>query len=202
MGFITKEQILQVGFKNVGKGVLISEKASVYKPDMISVGDNTRIDDFVVLSAGDGGIRIGKNVHIAVYSSLIGKGKITVQDFANISSRVSIYSNNDDYSGNFMTNPTVDKRFSNVEARDVYIGKHVIIGSGSIVLPGVTLENGVVIGALSLVKAGIYEKFGIYGGIPVRFLKRRSQRLLKIENEYKKFITAFEKTPPFRVEMN
>jgi len=64
-----------------------------------------------------------------------------------------------------MTNPTVDNRFTKVEVNDVCIGKHVIIGSGSVILPGVTLEDGVAVGALSLVKAGNYKKFGIYGGI-------------------------------------
>lgn len=50
---------------------------------------------------------IGNYIHIAVYSSLIGSGRITLMDYSNISSRVSIYSSNDDYSGNYMSNPMV-----------------------------------------------------------------------------------------------
>ncbi|KKQ47611.1 MAG: Hexapeptide repeat-containing transferase [Candidatus Woesebacteria bacterium GW2011_GWC1_38_13] len=183
MGFLPRKIVLGMGFKYIGNGVAISEKTSIYQPENISIGDNTRIDDFVVISAGEGGVSIGRNVHIAVYTSLIGRGKISIEDFSNISSRVSIYSNNDDYSGNFMTNPTVDNRFTKVEVNDVCIGKHVIIGSGSVILPGVTLEDGVAVGALSLVKAGNYKKFGIYGGIPSRFIKKRSRRLLELEKD-------------------
>ncbi|MFP1454295.1 acyltransferase [Escherichia coli] len=94
-----------------------------------------RIDDFCVFSAGKGGIYIGNYIHIAVYSSLIGSEKIVLSDYSNISSRVSIYSSNDDYSGRFMSNPMIPAEFTNVTHAPVIIGKHVIIGSGSIVLP-------------------------------------------------------------------
>lgn len=190
MVFLTKEKVNNIGFKHVGSGVSISDKASIYRPEKISIGDNSRIDDFVVISAGNGGINIGKNVHIAVYSSLIGKGKIIIKDYSNISSRVSIYSSNDDYSGNYMTNPTINKKFTNVEEKDVFIGKHVIIGSGSVVLPGVILKDGTAVGALSLVKAGIYKIFGVYGGIPARFIKRRFRKLLTLEKEFKIFVKS------------
>lgn len=187
MGILSTKQILKIGFQSLGKNVHISDKASLYRPEKISIGDNTRIDDFVVISAGDGGISLGKNIHIAVYVSLIGKGKIAIGNYVSLSSRISVYSSNDDYSGKFMTNPTVDGRFTNVEHKNVYIGEHVIIGSGSVILPGATLKRGVVIGALSLVKAGIYKGFSIYGGIPATFIKNRSRNILKLEKEFEKF---------------
>lgn len=174
-------------FKHVGSNVLISSKASFYSPSNITIGDNTRIDDFCVLSAGTGGIIIGNNVHIAVFTSLIGKGKIKIEDFVNISSRVSIYSSNDDYSGKYMTNPTIDERFTNVAHGDVLIQKHVIIGSGSIILPNITLEEGVCIGALSLVIRNC-ECFKVYAGIPAKVIKLRDKNLLKLEKEFLKTI--------------
>ena len=52
-----------------------------------------------------------------------------------------------------MTNPTVPSEFTNVHHAEVNIGRHVIkIGAGSIVLPGVTLEEGVAVGVLSLIR--------------------------------------------------
>lgn len=183
MAPLSREELDRKGFKYVGKGVLISDKASFYNPANVEIGDFTRIDDFCVLSAGSGGIKIGRNVHIAVYTSLIGRGRITVSDFSNLSSRVAIYSSNDDYSGEFMTNPTVDERFTNVTYGDVFVGKHVIVGSGSIILPGVRLEEGVCIGALSLVRENC-QAFCVYGGVPARFLKTRSRKLLELEKEF------------------
>lgn len=107
---------------------------------------------FCVLSAGSGGIDIANYVHIAVYTSLIGAGRISLGNYCNLSSRVSIYSSSDDYSGMTMTNPMVPSQYTNVTHAPVMLGKHVIVGSGAVILPGVTLEDGVAIGALSLVR--------------------------------------------------
>ncbi|OTG69717.1 acyltransferase [Acinetobacter sp. A1-4-2] len=184
MAFLTEEQIKAMGFRHVGKNCLLSDKASYYNCKNISIGNNTRIDDFCVLSAGESGIIIGSYIHIAVYSSLIGAGKIVLNDFCNISSRVAIYSSNDDYSGEFMTNPMVPSQYTNVMSSDVIIGKHVIVGSGSVILPGVTLGTGVAVGALSLVNKSCSD-FGIYIGTPAKKNKERKRTLLKLEIELK-----------------
>lgn len=177
MAFLTEQQLYDMGFASLGKNVLISDKASIYGASNIHIGDNVRIDDFCILSAGKGGIEIGSYIHIAVYSSLIGAGKIMLSDFSNISSKVAIYSSNDDYSGEYMTNPMVPEKYTNITHADVAIGKHVIIGSGTVVLPGITLHEGVAIGALSLVTKDC-EAFGIYAGAPAKKIKNREKRLL------------------------
>ena len=182
MAWLSDQQITEMGFAIVGTNVLLSDKATYYNCTNIRLGSNIRIDDFCVLSAGDGGIDIGNYIHIAVYSSLIGAGNITLADFSNISSRVAIYSSNDDYSGEAMTNPTVPTKFTNVYHADVTIGKHVIIGAGSIILPGVTLEEGVAVGALSLVKKDC-QAFGIYMGSPAKRIGERKRDLLTIEQK-------------------
>ncbi|TMM46391.1 acyltransferase [Colwellia ponticola] len=184
MSFYTIEELEKLGFNKLGDNVSISKKASIYGHGRISIGNNTRIDDFVVLSAGEGGIEIGENVHIAIYSSLIGSGKIQLSNFSNISSRVSIYSSNDDYSGGAMTNPTIPPCYTNVSHQDVYIGKHVIIGCGCVVLPGVQVKDGVAVGALSLVNTDCKE-WSIYVGNPIKKIKERKKDLLKLEVKYK-----------------
>lgn len=183
MAFLARDKLLEKGFAAVGKGALISEHATFYGAERIRLGDHVRIDDFCVLSAGEGGIGIGSHVHVAVFCSLIGAGKITLSDFSNLSSRVAIYSSNDDYSGNAMTNPTVPPEFTDVRHADVFLGRHVIVGSGSVILPGAVLEEGAAVGALSLVK-GRCEAFGIYAGYPAKRIKSRSRRLLEIEKEF------------------
>ncbi len=183
MGYLSSQVINNMGFASVGQNVLISDKASFYNSSKITIGSNVRIDDFCVISAGIGGIFIGNYIHIAVYSSLIGAGKITIGDFSNISSRVSIYSSNDDYSGNSMTSPLLPKEFTGITNADVFFEKHVIIGGGSIILPGIVLEEGVVIGAHSLVKNDC-RAFGMYAGNPVRFIKDRSRNLLDLEKKF------------------
>lgn len=183
MSFYTQKELQDLGFKFIGDNVLISRKSSIYGIQNISIGDNSRIDDFCVLSSSDNGeIKIGKNVHIAIYSSLIGQEIIELEDFVNISSRVSIYSSSDDFSGNWMTNPTVPVNYTNVLSKPVFLGKHVIIGSGSVILPNVILEEGCAVGALSLVTKS-FKAYSVIIGSPGRFLKNRSDKLKDYEND-------------------
>ena len=136
-----------------------------------------------MLSAGEEGIHIGKYVHIAIYSSLIGQKKILLEDFAGLSSRVSIYSSSDDYSGNSLTNPTVPNEYKNVIHGSVILKRHVIIGAGSIILPNVTIGLGAAIGALSLVNKDC-DEFSIYSGVPAQYIKARSRKILELEVKF------------------
>ncbi len=183
MAFLSREQLESIGFAALGANVFISEKASIYNPERISIGSHVRIDDFCVLSAGEGGIEFGDYIHVAIFSSLIGAGRIHLSDFVNISSRVSIYSSNDDYSGATLTNPMVPEKFKNVHSSDVELRKHVIIGSGSVILPGVTLNEGVAVGALSLVQSDC-DEFTVYSGVPAKPLKTRKRDLKELELEF------------------
>jgi acetyltransferase-like isoleucine patch superfamily enzyme len=180
MGLLSADAIAAMGFKAVGRDVRLSDRASFYNCAAISLGDRVRIDDFCVLSAGEGGIDIGSHIHIAVYTSLIGGGRITLRDFCNLSSRVSIYSSNDDYSGAHMTNPMVPEQYTGVTHAPVTLGKHVIVGCASVILPGSVLGEGAAIGSLSLVQ-GELAPFGVYAGTPARFIKERQRDLLALE---------------------
>jgi acetyltransferase-like isoleucine patch superfamily enzyme len=180
MGYLGRSEIDAIGFASVGQDVMISKMASFHNAAAIAIGNNVRIDDFCVLSAGIGGIIIGDFVHISVGAALIGAKKITLDDFSGLSSHVSIYSSSDNYSGALMTNPTVPLPFRGGDHEEVFLGKHVIVGAGSVILPGAIIDEGVAIGALSLVNAHC-EPFGIYAGIPAKRIKERSQELLTLE---------------------
>lgn len=179
--FYSEEELLSIGFKSYGINVLISRYARFYRPENIVIGDHVRIDDFCILSAGSL-IEVGNYVHIACYSSLIGNGNIIISDYCSISGRVSIYSSSDDYSGKYMTNPMVPKNFTNVTDASVVLEKHVIIGCGATILPGVILEEGVAIGAMSLVQMNCKSNM-IYTGNPLKKLIPRSKDYKKIETK-------------------
>jgi galactoside O-acetyltransferase len=172
--FYTKEKLMEMGFKSLGENVLISDKSSIYGAGNIEIGSNVRIDDFCILSAGEGGIKINNYVHIACYAHLIGAGEIIVEDHAQISGKVSIYSSSDDFSGDYLVGPTVPKELTNVKSKTVHLKKYVVLGCNVVVLPGVVIGEGTAIGALSLVSKSLPE-YGIYGGNPLKFLKERSQ---------------------------
>jgi dTDP-4-amino-4,6-dideoxy-D-glucose acyltransferase len=179
MSFYSEDELHALGLASVGTDVRISRQASIHGANRITIGDHSRIDDFCVLSAGAGGIRIGRHVHIAVHCALIGHGRIELHDYAGLSSRVTIYSSNDDYSGAHMSNPTVPAEYTHVTHAPVTLGRHVIVGSGSVILPGCTLHEGCGVGSLSLVRADC-EPFGMYFGAPVRRIGERQRTMIAL----------------------
>jgi galactoside O-acetyltransferase len=185
--FLPKEELQKIGFKSLGDNVLISDKCSIYNAKNIEIGSNVRIDDFCILSAGVGGIKIGNHIHIACYASLIGAGEIILENFSQVSSRVVILSSSDDFSGDYLVGPTISSKFINVKSSPVRLLKHSVIGTGSTILPGVTIGEGGAVGAMSLVKDNVGE-FEIVVGVPAKKIKDRSKKILEIESEYLKSI--------------
>lgn len=182
MAFLSRAALEAMGFRSLGRDVQLSEKASIYGAERISIADKARIDDFAVISAGAGGISIGRHVHIAVGVTLIGSEEIVVEDFAGISARSNVYSSNDDYSGVAMTGPTIPDEFRKIDSRPVRVGRHVIVGAGCVVTPGVTLGEGAAVGSLSLVNKDV-PPFEIHGGVPARKLADRRRALLELEKK-------------------
>ena len=96
-----------------------------------------------------------------------------------------------------MTGPLVDKNFVSVVGGTVKIKNHVIIGTNSVIMPGVELAEGTAIGALSFVKKST-EPFGIYGGIPAEKIKDRSKNLKNFESMLTNGVVT-PTPPPFRL---
>lgn len=179
--FYSEEELKELGLKAYGSDVKISRHACFYNTQNISVGNNVRIDDFCIFS---GNIMLGSNIHIAAFTALYGgKDGIVIEDFANLSSRIGVYSVSDDYSGETMTNPTIPDEYKNVHSAPVYIGRHAIIGSNAIVLPGVIIAEGSAFGAFSFINKDS-EPWSINAGIPFRKIKDRSKNLLELEKKY------------------
>lgn len=177
-GFYTDEELQALGVQ-CGSNVLISRKAAIYCCQL-EIGEHVRIDDFCVLV---GKIKIGSFVHIAAFGQLSGSSGITIEDFSNVSSRVSLFSQSDDYSGEFMTNPMISDEFTNVTKGKIIIKKHSIIGSGSIILPNITLAEGTAVGALSLINSNT-QPWSIYAGIPAKKIKSRKQNPINLEKKF------------------
>lgn len=179
--FYSEDEIKKLGLKSFGKNVKISRHACFYGNEDISIGNNVRIDDFCILS---GRVTLGNNIHIAAYTALYGgKDGIVVDDFSNLSSRIGVYSVSDDYSGETMTNPTIPDEYKKVQSAPVHIGRHVIIGSNAVVLPGVNIAEGSSFGSFSFINHDS-EPWSINVGIPYRKIKDRSKHLLELEKKY------------------
>jgi len=181
MAYLTIEELKILGFKKLGKDVKISDKASIYNPELISIDDNSRIDDFCVIS---GKVEIGKYVHITPMCLIAGgEPGVYLSDFCTLAYGVKIFAQSDDYSGETMVNSLVDAQFKLETLSKVSLMRHVIIGTNSVVLPGVTIAEGCSAGSMTLFNKST-EPWGIYVGSPAKRIKERKKALLKLEKQF------------------
>lgn len=184
MAFLDNTQVAALGLASVGADVLIDEDARIMAAERVQIGSHVRIDAFAVLSAGADGIVIGDHVHVAAHCLVTGAARIELGDFAGISGRVSIYSSSDDFAGESMTGPTVPADLRSVDNRPVRVGRHVIVGAGAVILPGITIHDGSAVAALSVVREDV-PPATIVGGIPAHQIGVRSDRLFALERQLK-----------------
>lgn len=183
MSFLSHDELTSMNFKSLGKNVKISRDARFYLPETISIGDNSRIDDFCVLA---GNITIGRNVHIAIFCNVSGGEKgIIMHDFCGLAYGCHVFTQTEAYSGGGMTNPTIPDEYKSIRKEAIIMKKHALVGTASLIFPGVTLEEGSSVGAMSMVTKST-EAWTVYAGIPAKAVKKRSQEALKYEEEFLK----------------
>lgn len=172
--FYTEEELAGLGLKAVGRGVKISRKASFYAIDRIAVGDNVRIDDYCILS---GDIRLGSHIHISAYCALYGSNGIELEDYTGISPRSTLFSAMDDFGGDYLIGPIHPEGTTCVSGGKITLKRYSQVGSGCILFPSVTLEEGCVVGAMSLVNHSL-PAWSVAFGTPARVVRERKKGLL------------------------
>lgn len=181
MAYLTQDELEAMGLKLLGKNVKISDKASIYNPEQLEIDDNSRIDDFCVVS---GVVKIGKYNHITPMCLVAGGEKgIYLNDFCTLAYGVKIFAQSDDYSGASMVNSMIPKLYKNETIDMVVINRQVIIGTNSIVMPGVVIAEGCAIGAMTLVTKST-DEWGVYFGCPAKRIKDRKKDLLALEERF------------------
>jgi len=171
MGLLTPHQIGEMGFAAVGSDVRISDRCSIYGAGSIRLGDHARIDDFAVLTAREP-LVIGSYVHVSAFVFLSGQFGIEIGDFVNVSPRATLLSGNDDFSGRWLPGPFAPPELRGLRGEPIRLGRYSMVGAHSVVLPGASLGEGAVVGALSLVKEPL-PPWGVYAGVPARRIRRR-----------------------------
>jgi len=181
MAYLSREALFAMGFARLGQNVRISDKASIYEPERMEIGDNCRIDDFCVVS---GKIVMGRNVYVGPFGLLAGGSPgITFENFVTLAYHVQVFSQSDDYSGATMTNPTVPVAYKSEIKLPVVLRRHTIVGAGAIVGPGAVLAEGTSVGAGAVVMRSTVP-WSIYAGVPARKIRDRSRDLLELEKSY------------------
>lgn len=182
-GYWNSDDLRAFGFKSVGENCRIATNCSVHGVENMTLGDNVRIDGFCTIVAVRGSVTLGSYIHIGGYCHLSAAADFVMEDFSGLSQGSRVYTATDDYSGNGMTNPMVPEEYTNTKIAPVRLGKHVIIGSGTVILPGCDVGEGSSVGALSLVTKTLPE-WGVYAGTPARRVGGRSRNLLDLEKQF------------------
>ena len=149
---------------------------------MVEIGDNVIIDDFCYISTS---LSISSNVHISSGCKIIGgkSSSVIFGEFSTLSPNVVLAAGSDDYLSGIAT-PMVSPEFkANSEIGTIDIGRHCIIGSNSTILPHCTLEDGVAVGANSLVNDRL-EEWTLNVGVPAKKIKTRNKHeILELERK-------------------
>jgi acetyltransferase-like isoleucine patch superfamily enzyme len=183
-GYLARHEVEAYGFASVGEDVLIHSLANIVGAGNLCIGSNARIDGFMNLIA-QAPVTLGDHVHIGSFCHISASSEVRIGDFCSLSQGVCLYTASDDYSGEAFTHATLQSSSPARAAGPISVRDYVILGPKVVVLPGVTIGEGAAVGALSLVK-GDLEEWGVYGGVPVRRIKARSQALRVAADRHRK----------------
>jgi len=193
LGFFLRKVFYPSLFKKVGKGVIFGRNITVRHPKKITIGDNTVIDDNVVLDAKgekNEGIQIGEKVYIGRNTILSCKeGSIYLEDFCNISANCMILSETEVRLGKFcflagqcylvaggnhsFKDTSVPIMFQPSYSKGgITVREDVWLGAGVIVLDGANVGKGTVVGAGAVVTESLPE-YCIAVGSPAQKVKDR-----------------------------
>jgi acetyltransferase-like isoleucine patch superfamily enzyme len=154
---------------SLGKNVFIGRNVELKIRDnsQIIIDDDVKIDDGVrIISANNSVVKIGKKSKIMFYSIINGGANITIGDksavaaFSMINSSLHLQLKNEDY-------------MDQGHAHDpITIGRDILVGSHSSILPGSIVGDGCIISTHSVVQ-GETGEYNVLAGIPARAVKRR-----------------------------
>jgi galactoside O-acetyltransferase len=132
------------------------------------------------------GAELGDYIHIAPYVTIIGgaDGFLKMGHFASIAAGSRIICASDEHLGAGLPGPTIPEKYRDkIILAPVVFQNFANIGTNVVILPGVTLGEGSVVGACSLVKHNT-EPWTIYAGVPAKPLRvRPKENMIKMARE-------------------
>jgi acetyltransferase-like isoleucine patch superfamily enzyme len=113
-------------------------------------------------------LTIGKNVSLNHNCFLLCEGGLYIGDNVSIAHGVSIVTTEHRYE-----DPSAPIKFQPITPGKVIISDNVWIGAKATILAGVSLAEGTIVAAGSVVKKSVTEENTVIGGIPARHIKHR-----------------------------
>jgi acetyltransferase-like isoleucine patch superfamily enzyme len=158
--------------KACGNDVFISKHVEIRRPHLVTIGDHVAIDSGVYITTQ---AEIKNYIHLSPYITAIGgaDSKIIVDNFVSIAAGSRIIAGSDQFMGDGFTSVTVPKEYRDmVKYSTIHFQQFCGVGTNVVIMPGVTIAEGSVIGACSLVTKDT-EPWTVYVGVPARAIKIR-----------------------------
>lgn len=158
--------------QSCGDDVFISANVEIRRPHLVRVGSHVAIDSGLYLTTA---AEIGDYTHLSPYITVIGGAQSTliVEDFVTIGAGSRFICGSDRFMGDGFTSVTVPEEFRDtVDIGTIRCARFAGIGTNVVVMPNVTIGEGSVIGACSLVTKDT-EPWAVYVGVPARPVKIR-----------------------------
>ena len=144
----------RAAWRECGEDVTIHEWVRVLGADRIAIGSHVLVDDFVFID-GRAGMTIGSWVHISMFASIHGGGTARIGDFVNVAAGARLITGTDTFDGTALAGAPVPDEFRAVDRGTIVLEDHVMLASNAVVLTDITIGEGAVIGAGSVVTADI-----------------------------------------------
>ena len=158
--------------KYCGEGVRLYPLCKMIHAESASLDNEAKILDNVFIDAGKEFI-MGKYSMITWFTLIEGGGKTYICDrvFVGPGSKIlnSTYKLNGYYAMEWMP-----EGCNEIEYGDIFIEDDAYLGANSTILPGITIHEGAVVGANTLVNKDL-ESWGIYVGTPCRKIGERKK---------------------------
>ena len=149
----------------------IRNKQNIYLGKNLTTGFGCRIEAHPLIKNNDICVFFGDNVEINDYVHIAGGQKVKIGNNVLIASKVFITDiNHGFYRGNNQDNPNSIPKERKLSTIPVEIKDNVWIGESVCILPGVTIGEGCIIGASSVVTKNIPD-FSIAVGSPAKVVK-------------------------------
>ena len=171
-------------FKKIGKDVFIHSDAIIKKPENCIIGSHVAIDNGVTIATV---LEMGDYIHIAPFVVSIGgiNSKLILKDFTFVAAGTKIVCGSEDYTGVGLVGPTIPLKYRKITFGLVTFEKYSGCGVNCSIMPNVTLAEGSILGANSLLTKDT-EPWTIYVGSPAKPINKRDKDIiLKYSKEIK-----------------
>ena len=192
LGYLLRKKLYPLLLNSTGRGLIIGRSVTIRHPKRIELGNNVTIDDYCVLDgrgAGNDGlvlqddvlinrncmiqakagpIRLGRRTSIGSNSVIVSLAGVELGEAVLIAGGCYISAgayHTDDAERAIMDQGAYSRG-------PILIGDHVWIGTGAIILDGVTVGHGAIIGAGAVVTKDVPEQT-IVAGVPAKVIRSR-----------------------------